>query len=53
MIADCGSLGADKAISVEVENGTDNYFGVLACLRGPNLAAGQKAVRAMLDSTSF
>jgi hypothetical protein len=50
----CGSIGADESISVEVaETEADNYYGMTACLRGPDAAVAISQIRAMLASTTF
>jgi hypothetical protein len=50
----CGGLGADKAISVAIARPmASNWTAFEACLRGPNLAAHERQVRALLGSTRF
>ena len=50
----CGSIDADRSISVVVaESGPDDFYGMTACLRGPDTAVGASQVRAMLASTTF
>ena len=50
----CGSLGADETISVAIARPmAGNWTAVDACLRGPNLAEGERQVRALLSSARF
>jgi hypothetical protein len=50
----CGGLSADAAISVAIARPMEsNWTAFEACLRGPNLAAHERQVRALLDSTRF
>lgn len=50
----CGSIGATETISVEIARAaTDNFYGITACLRGPDLARVASQVQVVIDSTSF
>jgi hypothetical protein len=50
----CGAIGADETIAVEIERPLpDNWTSFTACLRGPGLAEGERAVDAVLASTRF
>jgi hypothetical protein len=50
----CGAIGADETIAVEIERPLpDNWTAFTACLKGPGLAAGERAVDALLASTRF
>jgi hypothetical protein len=50
----CGGLGADETISVAIASPMpSNWSAVDTCLRGPNLAAHERQVRALLSSTRF
>jgi hypothetical protein len=51
---DCGSIGADETVSVQIARPVaDNWTDFVACLRGPNLAAHEQEVAAVLASTRF
>jgi len=51
---DCRDLGADETISVAIARPMpSNWTAVDACLRGPNLAAHERQLRALLASTRF
>lgn len=50
----CGAIGADETVSVEVARPmSSSWTAVTACLRGPGLAAQERQVAAVLDSTRF
>lgn len=50
----CASIGADETIQVEIQRPlADNWTAFTACLRGPNLRSGERAVNALLASTHF
>jgi hypothetical protein len=50
----CRDLGADETISVAIARPMpSNWTAVDACLRGPNLAAHERQVRALLRSARF
>lgn len=50
----CGTLGAEATISVAIARPLpSNWTAVQACLRGPNLAAQERQVRALLRSMRF
>jgi hypothetical protein len=49
----CGPIGADETITVEVgEPIQDNFYEMMACLRGPELNNTARQVQAMVDSTT-
>ena len=51
---DCRSIGADETVSVEIARPmADNWTAFTACLRGPNLAASEQKIAAVLASTRF
>jgi hypothetical protein len=51
---DCGSIGADETISVEVERTVqDNFYEMMACFQGPDLKETASQVQEMIDSTTF
>ena len=50
----CRAVGADETISVEIARPlAGNWTELVACLRGPQLAAQEQQVRALLGSTRF
>jgi hypothetical protein len=51
---DCGSIGADETIVVKAARTVPyNYYGMTACLRGPDLTQAALQVQQMLTSTTF
>jgi hypothetical protein len=52
---DCKGIGAEETIiaSIPRRNPTDNWYGLRACLRGPDLYAHDRAVRQLLASTTL
>lgn len=51
----CAAIGADETVQVAIERPgiTGNWTAVTACLRGPNLAANEQQLDAVLASTRF
>lgn len=51
----CGPIGADEMISVVVArpSAADNFYSMIACLRGPDTTEAASEVQAMLASTTF
>jgi hypothetical protein len=50
----CRALGADATVSVTIARPlSSNWTALQACLRGPNLAARERQVRALLSSMRF
>jgi hypothetical protein len=48
----CTGLGQDESITADIARPVaDNYYEMVACLRGPNLARSETLVRRMLAST--
>jgi hypothetical protein len=51
---ECSAIGADETIVVAVERPVrDSWTAVTACVRGPNLAASERRLAALLASTRF
>jgi hypothetical protein len=52
---DCKGIGAEETITASIprRNPTDNWYGLRACLRGPDLYAHDRAVRQLLASTTL
>lgn len=50
---DCANIGADETINAVASRGHDNYYGLIACIRGPNLRYSSAQVMALLRSTTF
>jgi hypothetical protein len=51
----CAAIGADETVQVAIERPaiSGNWTAVTACLRGPNLAANEQQLDAVLASTRF
>jgi hypothetical protein len=49
----CSNIGADETIEVVASRGRDNFYGLTACIRGPNLRYSTAQVMALLRSTTF
>jgi hypothetical protein len=48
----CASLGADETILASISRPAGSRYQLLACLRGPGLAASERQVRQLLAATS-
>lgn len=50
----CSAIGADETVEVAIQRPVpENWTAFTACLRGPDLSAGERAVDALLASTHF
>lgn len=51
----CGSLGADRQMLLAVQRPDipDNWYGLRACIRGPDSASTAAAIRDLINSTKF
>lgn len=50
----CSAIGADETVDVAIQlPARENWTEMTACLRGPDLSAREREIRALLASTSF
>ncbi|MGZ4354528.1 MAG: hypothetical protein ACXVZ4_13385 [Gaiellaceae bacterium] len=50
----CSAIGADETVEVAIQRPVpENWTAFTACLRGPDLSAGEREVDALLASTRF
>jgi hypothetical protein len=47
---ECTGTMADATVSADIDPGNGTAYSLLACLRGPNLTAGEEQVQTMLSS---